>query len=113
MASIVTRSPARRRLSVTLAIAFVILNLVDILVTLYVLKGQGGTELNPIMSFFLQQPTYVSVAIKVFGSALVALLLLDMRSKWEQQVTSILFALVIGISLVCLFNLVGVLATWL
>ena len=96
-----------RRKLIILAGAFVLLNTIDIILTLMIVKVGGGTELNPIMAKVLGMPTPAIIAFKVLGSAIMmtALLLLPSRFyKLQYSVLRVVTAVMVG---VVLFNITG------
>jgi len=90
------------RVAIWLAIAFIVLNVVDILLTWYGLK-LGATELNFYMSKVISLGYLQSIAFKLgISSGIVAVML------QKGQFTSLLIGVVL-ISLVCIwnFNVIG------
>ncbi len=91
---------ATNRRLLILAVAYVVLNVVDIVLTLYMVKDNGGTELNPFMAYMLKQPLWTCIGWKVFGSALAAsaILILPKRLlQFKYDVMILLVALMVGI----------------
>ena len=93
-----------------LAIACVLLNILDIGLTLYFVGHAIGTELNPIMAHVLTYPLPVVLAYKIFlpVSFMATILWLNhqptlQRVNWNL----ILVLLVVAESGICLFNLTG------
>ena len=85
------------RVATWLALAFIVMNVVDILLTWYGLR-LGATELNFYMSKVLGLGFFQSIAFKVgISSSIVAVML------QKGQFTSLL-AVVIIIALVCAWN---------
>ena len=89
-----------------LAIAFVVLNIVDAAVTQIVINN-GGLELNPIIGIVLRQPFWVFWWFKVSLALIVVLALLIVANKYPRSINRILIGLVIGMAGVCVFNGVG------
>ena len=85
------------------AILFVMLNAIDVLLTLGII-GAGGQELNPVTKAMFRMGTPAGVALKVGASGLVALLLFRMRRRSMLRLSALLF---FG---VCLFNAAGLIA---
>ena len=80
-----------------LAIAFMVFNVLDLLLTLVCLE-LGGTEVNSIMRFVFEQPLPVVVAFKIgMGSVAVALLMWRKLKRPLKVITCAMFG-------VCLFN---------
>ncbi len=95
-----------------LAIAFVLLNIIDIGLTLYFVRHGISTEINPIMAQILSYSLPIVLAYKVLLPALFMAAILTLsyqlvlrRINW----ILILILLVAGECLVCLFNLTGIL----
>lgn len=87
--------------------AFVLLNAVDILLTLHQVGNGNGTELNPIMAIIIKQPAYISIAYKIVGSAVFAVLVTQLPGKFKRLAPSILRIVVACMALVCLLNIIG------
>ena len=68
----------RKRILLILAIIFVLVNLLDILLTWGILS-RGGIEVNPIMQFVTGMGFWESVVSKVILSALIASALVRFR----------------------------------
>ena len=92
---------------ITLAIAFVLLNIVDAALTLLAVDN-GATELNPIMRTLLEQPSWVFWSSKISWTLVFTLALIIAARKWPNPVKRILTVLVIITAVVCLLNLTGV-----
>lgn len=84
---------------IRLAIAFVVLNSLDIAMTLLCV-GNGQSELNPIMDFFLTQPLYLVILFKVGLSAVFAVALVLLRLKLVLRIV------ISATLLICMWNVV-------
>jgi hypothetical protein len=91
-----------------LAIAFVILNVLDILVTLNQVSSGAATEVNPIMSAIINHSAWFSILYKVVLAVMVSTLLILASQRYERFALSTLRLLVGCIAGVCMFNIVGV-----
>ena len=96
----------RNKKIVGLAGIFVGLNVLDATLTTLAI-GIGGYELNPIMRYFLEQPKETFVGTKI-GIALVFALILLLAST-RFKVKRILSILVVCMTVICLFNGIGLL----
>ncbi len=97
-------------MKVKLDIAFVLLNILDIALTLYFVGHGISTELNPIMVRVLTFPLPMILAYKIFLPVLFMATILFLsyqpvleRVNWKL----ILVLLVVAESAICLFNLTG------
>lgn len=84
---------------IRLAIAFVVLNSLDMSMTLLCV-GNGYSELNPIMKFIVTQPLYLVILFKVGLSAVFAVALVLLRLK------AVLCIVVSATLLICIWNAV-------
>ena len=92
------------RTTASLALSFVLLNILDMYLTNLAL-GHGGYELNPIMRHLIEYNAHMFSALKVYGSmAAVALLLLFRK---HISVGRILIGLDIVMLGVVAFNLIS------
>ena len=89
-----------------LAIAFMVFNALDLLLTLVILE-LGGAEVNPIMRFVFEQPLPVVVAFKMGLGGVAVALLMWRKLEWPLKVIAYTM---IGL---CLFNASGLVAVWL
>jgi hypothetical protein len=80
-------------------VSFVVLNALDLLLTLLIV-GKGGLELNPIIRLTIGAGIPVAAAFKIGGSGIVAWLLYRLGRKAILRVATLLM---LG---VCLFNTV-------
>ncbi len=90
---------ATNRRLIILAISYVILNVVDIALTLFIVNGNGGTELNPFIAQMLHSPI-LAVGWKFFGSAIAATAILILPKRllqFKYDVMILLVALMLGI----------------
>lgn len=87
-----------------LAVAFVALNVVDIMVTLWLVSSGRGVEANPVMGAVIGASPALSILFKVGVSVAVATMII----KWNKP--QVMGALVAVMSGVCLFNIGGVYA---
>jgi len=90
-----------------LAIAFILLNVLDAQLTLLAVEN-GATELNPIMRVLLAQPDWVFWSSKISWALVFTLALIIAARKWSGPVARILMVLVGAIGVICILNLVGV-----
>ena len=93
--------PRQSHRLIALSIAFVLLNILNLYLTLLAL-GSDATELKPIMRLLLSQPGWV------FCILVLTLALIIAARKWPMPVTRILTGLVIATAVICLLNLIGV-----
>lgn len=96
-----------------LAIAFILLNILDICLTLYFVGHGISTELNPVMARVLTYPIIVILAYKILLPTLFMVAILWLSSQPIAQRVNwnlILVLLVVAESGICLFNLTGLLA---
>ena len=90
-----------------LAIAFVVLNIVDAALTVAVVSKGGVGELNPIMRQLLEQPIWVFWTTKISLALIFALALLIFSNKYPRQVHRI-FLVLTGVMVgICVFNGIG------
>ena len=68
----------KTRIMITLAVAFVLLNIVDMVLTLRALEA-GASELNPIMKAFIDMGFYNVIAVKVGIPAVIGLMMVLRR----------------------------------
>jgi hypothetical protein len=80
---------------------FVILNALDIALTIGILQA-GGQELNPLMRMMFEMGIPATVALKMGISAAFALLLYRLRRQGALKLATFM------ILAVCLFNTVGI-----
>lgn len=93
-----------------LAIAFVLLNILDIGLTLYFVGHGISTELNPVMAHVLTYPLLAILAYKVIVPILFMSIILWLSLQPTSQRVNwnlILILLVVAESAICLFNLTG------
>lgn len=97
-------------MKVKLAVAFILLNALDIALTLYFVGHGVSTELNPIMARVLKFSLPLVLTYKVLVPALLVTIILILskqailrRINW----TLILTLLVAGEAGICLFNTAG------
>ena len=83
---------------IKLVILFLILNMIDILLT-NVSLSRGGVELNPIVNYFINKDLFW--AYKILTSVGVVLVLLKLKHK------HILIALCIAMGLICAWNIIA------
>ena len=82
------------------ALSFVLLNVLDLLLTLWILQA-GGSELNPLIRATLQAGVPATAALKIGVSAAFAWLLYRLRREGALKLATVMIA---G---VCLFNAIG------
>jgi len=92
--------------NVKLAVAFIVLNIVDAALTV-VIADEGGYELLPIARYFLEQSTWTFWVFKIGMTLLFAFALIALSDKYHHQMHRMLFTLVIAMAGVCIFNGVG------
>lgn len=90
----------RKQLLSILAIVFVLVNLLDILLTWGVLS-RGGIEVNPVMQFVTGMGFWESVVSKVILSVLIASVLVRFRRL------AILASVTTAIAGICIWNGLG------
>jgi len=93
--------------NIKLAIAFVVLNILDAGLTVAALNKGGVCELNPIMSHLLEQPVWVFWATKISLTLIFALVLLAFSNKYPRPIHRIFLALVGVMVGICIFNGMG------
>lgn len=93
---------------IKLAAVFVGLNIVDAVLTEIIMDG-GGSELNPMMRYFLGQPRWVFWTVKLGGSIILASTFLLCATVYPRLIKIILIFLVILGTVVCLLNGIGLL----
>jgi len=94
---------------VGLASAFIILNVVDGLLT-HILDGRGGYELNPPMRYVLEQQSMgLFWTVKIGAVMVCTWLLLLLANKYPGQIRMLFLVIVIGMTGVCVFNGIGLL----
>jgi hypothetical protein len=79
-------------------VAILLLSILDALLTLYLI-GHGSTELNPIMSYFLEQGPFVFMGAKYFLTCMGVVILLLFRNVLRKRSithTRHLFSYIIG-----------------
>ena len=92
-----------------LAIVFVVLNILDAVLT-NVILAEGGRELNPIMRFLFEQPKWVAWVFEVGGTIIITFALLLIATAYPRQIKIVFISLVILMSVVCLYNGIGLLS---
>jgi len=90
--------------NITLAIAFVGLNVLDAALTVAAMDRGGVAEVNPIMRGLLGQSRWMFWEFKIGIAVFFALLLLFFSVKYPQQVKRIFIALIVAMVGVCLIN---------
>jgi len=93
----------KKRILLVMAIAFVLFNLLDILLTWGILN-RGGIEINPIMQFVTGMGLWESVVSKVILSALIASVLVRFRKP------AMLGTLTGATGGICIWNGVGLIS---
>ena len=89
-----------------LAIAFVVLNILDAALTLRAIAN-GGYEAFPIARYLLTQPAWVFWCFKIGMALILTMTLLIFANRYPRQVGRI-FIVLIGVTAgVCIVNLVG------
>ena len=88
------------RQAAVMALAFVVLNALDLVLTTLILQS-GGTELNPIVGAALQMGIPATAALKLGLSAMFAWLLWRLGREGALRLATFM---ILG---VCLFNAVG------
>jgi len=91
---------------VKLAIAFVGLNVLDAILTNAILS-RGGIELNPLMRYLFGQPKWVAWTFEIGGTIVVTFAFLLIATVYPRLVKIIFIALIVLMSAVCLYNVVG------
>jgi len=92
---------------VGLAIAFIILNIIDGVFT-SILFSRGGYELNPLMRVALNSGNHLSFwLVKLGVTVLFTCILLLLADRYYQKVNRILLILVGVMAGICLFNGIG------
>jgi hypothetical protein len=81
-----------------LIILLILLNLVDLCVTLYGIDSGIAREVNPFMDYFLQQGYVYFILVKLTGVAFAATIFWKLRDKTATKL-AISFCLAIYISL--------------
>jgi hypothetical protein len=81
----------------TLVLGIILLNVLDIVLTLIILRG-GGYELNPLIRTLLALGAPIGALMKIGMSALIAFLMYHFRREHALRVNAIF---IFG---VCLFN---------
>lgn len=91
---------------IKLALAFILLNALDIALTLYFVGRGVSTELNPVMSRVLSYSLPAVLAYKVLVPALlvVIIIILSKQAMFRVKWNLILVMLVVGEAGICLFN---------
>jgi len=87
---------------------FILLNILDLFLTLTIVGGGHGYELNPIMRNVLTLPLPTIFVFKVGGSLMAVLYLGLLPTKFERLRLSVLTMLVGFMAGVVLFNTVGI-----
>ncbi len=87
---------------------FILLNILDLFLTLSIVGGGHGYELNPIMRNVLTLPLPTILVFKVGGSLVAVAYLGLLPAKFERLRLSVLTMLVGFMAGVVLFNTVGV-----
>jgi len=93
----------KKRILLVLAIAFVLFNLVDILLTWGILN-RGGVEANPVMGLVIGMGFLESVMWKVALAVLFAAALVKLR---KPTILTVLTTAVVGI---CIWNGLGLIS---
>jgi len=93
---------------VKLAIIFVVLNIVDAILTNIIMKG-GGIELNPIMRFLFEQPKWVAWFFEIGGTIVITFAFLLIATAYPRLVKILFIVLIIFMAFVCLYNGVALL----
>jgi hypothetical protein len=96
----------RKPYHLTLAIAFIALNILDASLTSAAIR-KGGYELLPIARHILEQPSWVFWLFKVGLALIFALILVILSKKYPQQTKRILTILVGVMIGVCAINLIA------
>jgi hypothetical protein len=86
------------------AIVFVILNVIDLVLTLQILATGAGSEGNPVMAWIFEGGPLYALFYKLIFPWLLAALLVDYSSRHIRGIV-ILKVLVIAWVIICLFNL--------
>lgn len=89
-----------------LALAFVLLNILDAPLTL-VVKARGGHEVNPVINALLRHSIWAFWLFKVSGASAFALCLVLASNRFPDQAKRILTILVFAVAVICVFNLAG------
>jgi hypothetical protein len=92
---------------IKLAIAFVALNVLDAILTISAMNKGGVAELNPIARTFLEQSNWKFWAFKINTALIFVVLLLVFSNRFPHQTERIFTGLVIGMSGICLFNIIS------
>jgi len=94
---------------IKLAAIFIGVNIVDGILT-WILAGQGGYELNPITRIVLgQQSALAYWGFKVGRTLLCTMALLFLANIYPRQMGKVFIGVIVVVSGVCIFNLVGLL----
>ena len=86
------------------ALVFVILNVIDLVLTLQIMAVGAGTEGNPIMAWIFNGGPVQALFYKLIFPWLLAALLVDYSGRRIRGIV-ILKVLVIAWVIICLFNL--------
>ncbi len=87
---------------------FILLNIIDLFLTLAIVGSGNGYEFNPIMRSVLTLPLPTILVFKVGGSLLVVTYLGLLPNKFERLRLSVLTMIVGFMAGVVLFNTVGI-----
>ena len=92
-----------------LAIVFVVLNVVDAVLTKVILTG-GGIELNPIMRYLFGKPEWVAWTFEIGSTMLVSFGLLILALYSPRFIKGLFIALIALLAFVCIYNGIGLLS---
>ena len=85
------------------------LNILDAILTNAILAS-GGTELNPIMRYFFEQPKWVAWTFEIGGTMVITFGLLLLAVFSPRLIKGVFIALIVLMAFVCLYNGIGLLS---